>query len=243
VLLVALIECLRRAFRPRQFGPTVLAGLTFVAGIAIVVLPGLVIKGILEGSWFATGYEGPLFFWRQPRLLAVGFSAEHGAFLWTPVLLFAVLGLFLLVRRSPQIGSIVLLTFAVFYYTVAAYRSWHGHSAYGSRFLVAVTPLFVFGLAAFVDTLCGTHKRRWMAASVTMLTLVLWNAGFMLQWGTNLVPNRGPVDFRVVARNQVTVVPAAAWKFFNGYFRQRDALIHDLERGDLLERRNYDPKR
>jgi hypothetical protein len=106
-----------------------------------------------------------------------------------------------------------------------------------------VTPLFVFGMAAFVDRRCGTHKRRLMAASVTMLTLVLWNAGFMLQWGTNLVPNRGPVDFRVVARNQVTVVPAAAWKFFNGYFRQRDALIHDLERGDLLERRNYDPKR
>jgi len=65
----------------------------------------------------------------------------------------------------------------------------------------------------------------------------------MLQWGTNLVPNRGPVDFAVVARNQVTVVPRAAWDFLQKYFRHRDAAVHDLERDDVPERRRYELKR
>ena len=108
---------------------------------------------------------------------------------------------------------------------------------------MAVTPFFVFGLAALVDAVCGAHRRRWMAAGAAALVLVLWNAGFMLQWGTNLVPNRGPVDFRVVARNQVTVVPRAAWDFLSRYFRQRDALVQDLERADVPERRRYEIKR
>ena len=244
VLLVALIECLLRLFKPRQFVPALTRGLLFLAGLVLVVLPGLAIKGRLEGSWFATGYGGTLFFWRDPRLFAVAFSAEHGAFAWTPILLFAVLGMAWLVRRSPLVGSIVVLTTAVFYYAVAAYRAWHGHSSYGSRFLVALTPFFIFGLAALVDAICGGgHRRRWLAAWTVALVFIMWNAGFMLQWGTNLVPNRGPVDFAVVARNQVTVVPRAAWSFLSRYFHQREALVHEIERADVPERSRYNLKR
>jgi hypothetical protein len=243
VLLAALIECLLRAFKPRQFVPTVIGGLVFSAGLVLVVLPGFLIKGWLDGSLLATGYGGELFFWRDPRLLAVGFAAEHGAFLWTPILLAAVLGFAWLIRRTPLVGSIVVLTFAVFYYAVASYRAWHGHSSYGSRFLVALTPFFIFGLAALVEGICGTHRRRWLGAWAAAIVLVAWNAGFMLQWGTNLVPNRGPVDFRVVVRNQVTVVPRAGWDFLRRYFRQRDALVHDVERADVPERSRYDLKR
>ncbi len=109
--------------------------------------------------------------------------------------------------------------------------------------MVAVTPLFILGLAALVDAVCGTSRGRWRAAFAVGLVLVVWNAGFMLQWGTNLVPNRGPVDFAVVAKNQVTVVPRAMWDFLGKYFRQRDALVHAVERGDIPERSRYEIKR
>lgn len=225
VLLVALIECLLRVFKPRQFVPTLMRGVIFSAGTAVVVLPGLAIKGVLEGSWLATGYDRTLFFWRAPQLFAVAFSSEHGVFSWTPILLLAVVGMAWMVRRSPFSGGIVVLTTSVFYYVLAAYRGWHGYSSYGSRFLVALTPFFIFGLAALIDAICGGgHRRRWLTAWAVALAFVVWNAGFMLQWGTNLVPNRGPVDFAVVAQNQVTIVPRAAWAFLNRYFRQRDML-------------------
>jgi len=245
VLLVALIEALLRVARPRQFVQTVVNGCIFLGGLLFVLLPGLAVKGLIDGTLFATGYQnaGTRFFWSDPRLFAVAFSPEHGAFLWTPVLLIAAVGLLWLIRRSPLVGVIVLATTAVFYYAVASYGGWHGHSAFGSRFFVALTTFFVFGLAVLFDALCGTHRRRWVAAWSVVLVLVLWNAGFMLQWGINIVPNRGPVDMAVVARNQVTVVPKAAWSFLNGYFRRRAETVTDVENADVPERRRYSIKR
>lgn len=242
VLLIALLECLMLAFRPKQFTSTFLRGLIFLAGFALLVVPALAIKGLLDGELFATGYRGQLFYWSDPRLLAVGFAAEHGAFSWTPVLLFAVLGLFVLLRKIPSAGSMMLVVVAGFYYVIAAYRGWHGHSSYGSRFLVAFTPFFIFGLAALFDAVCTT-RRRWQMAAVLSVLLIVWNAGFMLQWGTNIVPNRGPVNLAAVARNQVTIVPRAAWGFLSGYFRRRDAVVRDVESADVPERRRYDVKR
>ena len=46
-------------------------------------------------------------------------------------------------------------------------------------------------------------------ASLTAL-LVLWNLGLIFQWGTHLIPARGPISWREVAYNQVAVVPAEA---------------------------------
>jgi hypothetical protein len=244
ILLVALLEAMLRLFRPKQFVPTVIAGLVFVAGVGLVLLPGLAVKGVLDGALFATGYVGDLFFWREPRLLAVAFSAEHGAFLWTPVLLLASIGAIFMVRRQPLLGSVALASGLAFYYAVASYRSWHGHSAFGSRFLIALTPLFIWGLAALLDAVCGTaNRRRWMAAWAVVGLLIAWNAGFMLQWGTNMVPNRGPVNFAEVTRNQFTVVPRAAWQFLSHYFRDRASAVRDVERADVPERSRYQLKR
>lgn len=243
VLLIALVQCLMRAFKPKQFVESVVVGLVFLGMFLLVLLPGLAIKGVLEGSVFATGYSWATFYWHDPRLWAVLFSSEHGLFSWTPMLALAVLGLLWTIRRTPVVGTMVLLTGLVFYYALASYQGWHGHSSFGSRFFVALTPFFVFGLASLCDALCGTERRRWMAAWVVTAVLVLWNAGFMLQWGINIVPNRGPVDLTVVARNQVTVVPQAAWGFVRRYFRQRDAVVHDVESADVPERRRYEIKR
>lgn len=52
------------------------------------------------------------------------------------------------------------------------------------------------------------HQRRRGLPAILVALLALWNAGFVFQWGLNIVPSRGPVDFRAGARNQVTVVPA-----------------------------------
>ena len=243
VLLIALAQCVMRAFKPRQFVETIVVGALFFGAFLLVLLPGLAVKGILEGSVFATGYSWATFYWKDPRLSAVLFSSEHGLFSWTPILAVSSLGLLWMIRRTPVVGALLLVTGIAFYYALASYQGWHGHSSYGSRFFVALTPLFVFGLAALLDAICGAERRRWLAAWAISFCFVLWNAGFMLQWGINIVPNRGPVDLAVVARNQVTVVPQAAWGFLNRYFRQRSSVVRDVENADVPERHRYEIKR
>jgi hypothetical protein len=247
LLLLAILEILPRLMRIRILIETLIRGAIFAGGFLLLQIPGLVIRWIIEGSPFITGYGAGVFFWRDPRLMAVAFSSEHGMFLWTPVLVFAVLGLIWLSVRSPAVGLMLSIQTAVFYYVVASYGGWHGHSSYGNRFMTALTPVFVLGLAALLDGLVARRggRARWSTACAIVAVLILWNVGFMFQWGANLVPNRGPVDMRVVARNQVTVVPLGAVRFLARYLSpsSRAGLVHEIEQKDLAGRPQYIPRR
>ncbi len=245
VLLVAGVELLLQLARSRAIHvATLRKAIVFGIGLAAMLLPGLVVRWIIEGSPFGTGYGGDLFYWHDPRLWVVAFAAEHGAFLWTPVLLFAAVGILWLCWRTPLVGIVLALFTGTFYYVVAAYRGWHGHSSYGNRFLTALTPVFVLGLAALIHGLIGAgSRRRWAAAWSVVVLLVLWNVGFMFQWGTGMIPNRGPVDMAIMARNQVTVVPVQAIKFIHRYFVSRSAAVADVERANAATRGQYQIKR
>ena len=81
------------------------------------------------------------------------------------------------------------------------------------------------------------------AAPAVVAIAIVWNVGFMFQWGTNIVPNRGPVDFGQVALDQVTVVPRRMATFAWRYLTARTALTHDVEQGDIRQRRDYELKR
>ena len=230
-------------------------GLVFaVAGLAALI-PHFLVKWVIEGSPFSTGY-GDRFFWDSPRLWQVGFAAEHGMFLWTPVLLLAVVGMVLLWRRDRWAAGILLVTFSAFYYAIASYENWHGQSAFGSRFFVSFTPVFVLGLAVFLEQsglflsrfLWGSttaarqfwnSSLRWLRPLLLLTILVVWNVGFIFQWGANLVPNRGPVDFAQVARHQVTVVPQRMADFLTRYLRDREQVVREVEREDLIESKDY----
>ncbi len=233
-------------------------GAVFFVALMVALVPNFVTKWIVHGSPRSSGYEDR-FFWDSPRLWQVAFASEHGMFLWTPVLLFSVVGLVLLWRRDRSLASILMVTFVTFYYTVASYQNWHGQSAFGSRFFVSFTPVFVLGLAIFFEesqTFLSRVLRQaegkvsgLLPAAYRLLpsgflaVLSLWNIGFIFQWGTNLVPNRGPVDFAVVARNQVTLVPQRGPDLILRYLTGRGQVVRELEQEDLIESKDYQPQR
>lgn len=181
--------------------------------------------GITRGNF-------PVFNWTNPQLMALAFSSEHGAFLWTPVLLFATLGLAVAIRRQPAFGITLLLSGALFFYLVAAYAGGTTGASYGNPLLIALSPVFVAGLASLVDALAGTRGRLvWAGAASFAALLIAWNLGLMLQWGMGLIPQTGPVDFRNAAINQVTVVPRAAKDFVIRYVNDRRGLVNHIEGG------------
>ena len=206
----------------------------FAAGVMPFALVHVVSRQALYGSFFTTGYRDE-FFWSSPRLFATAFAAEHGLFLWTPVLVLALAGLVMTARRDSR-ARVMLLAWAVLFYVIASYQNWHGQSSFGNRFFVSLTVIFVPGVAA---ALAWLHGRRRALPVALVVLLALWNAGFVFQWALNIVPSRGPVDFAAVARNQVTVVPARFTTMLSRYFRDRRGLTADVEAGDAEEREQY----
>ncbi|MGC1483481.1 MAG: hypothetical protein WA789_06800 [Candidatus Acidiferrum sp.] len=211
--------------------------LAFTAALLICLLPTLIAHRIVYGSAFQTGYI-PIsqWNWRSPYLLSVLFSSDHGLISWTPILLFALIGLFAFWRSVPRVGALFIAAALAFYYFIASYPDWAGISSYGNRFFVSLTPLFILGLAVFLERFTRVFRTRRAAlgaACVFLGCFTLWNDGLIFQWGTHLIPARGPISFPQMIRNQFLVVPRQIAAQLDSYLFHRKALMQQIEQRDL----------
>lgn len=225
--------------------PALSAQALFGAGALVAFLPTLVTRAILYGSFFDTGYT-ERWYWTAPKLLAVLFSRDHGLLAWTPLLALALAGLFVFWEKDRRTGALLLLVFLVFYYLIACYQDWDGISSFGNRFFISLTPLFVIGLAALLDAArrrAGGRGWAWRGSCAGVALLVVWNLGFIFQWGTQMVPERGPVSWRRVAANQFEAVPRVASRQLARYFQNRTGMMREIEHRDVrgLPSRPGDP--
>jgi hypothetical protein len=217
----------------------------FAATLILCMLPTFIAHRIIYGSAAETGYI-PIsqWAWGSPHLFSVLFSANHGLLSWTPVLLFAVIGLVAFWRSVPRIGGAFLLAALAFYYFIASYPDWAGISSYGNRFFVSLTPLFILGLGVFLDRFTRIFRSRraaLAAASAFLACFVFWNAGLMFQWGTHLIPARGPISFSEMIQNQFIVVPRQIATQFEKYLFGRKAMMQQIEQHDLEQMKQKPP--
>jgi hypothetical protein len=127
-----------------------------------------------------------------------------------------------------------------FYLLITLHENWDGLSSYGNRFFVSLTPFFILGLAIFFREFAQWFQREgtaWAIASSVTVLLILWNLAFIFQWGTHMVPPRGPISWRQMVRNQFLMVPQRAASEFAAYFENRGALMHDIEQEDVRQLR------
>jgi len=212
-------------------------GAVFGAVFLASLLPTFITRQIIYGSPFATGYPGiGTWHWASPALLQVLFSSDHGMWSWTPILLLAVVGLFFLYRRNALLGAGSILTFLAYYYFIASYPDWDGLSSYGNRFFISLTPIFILGFAALLEAfsvaVAKTSRAVAVAAAVIAL-LTAWNTGFILQWGTHMVPARGEISWREMVNNQFVAVPARLEHSVETYFLHRKDMMQHIEQEDI----------
>ncbi|MGB8522240.1 MAG: glycosyltransferase family 39 protein [Candidatus Acidiferrales bacterium] len=219
------------------------SNVVFVIAILVTFFPTLITKKIIYGGYFNFGYT-ERWFWKSPALLKVCFSAEHGLFSWTPILILSVAGLFLLRRYDRDLAFFLTGGFLVYLYAIGCYENWAGISSFGNRFFISLTPMFVLGLASFFGWVASKWRERQAAAfawSVTAL-FVLWNMGLIFQWGTHLIPARGPVSWHEVAYNQVAVVPEQSMRTVKAYLTRRGRLMEHLEQQDMQQLKEQNKK-
>jgi hypothetical protein len=240
LLIVPLIESLKeywQSVRTREVQDTVrlfLQNIVFVVMVFVTFLPTLITKKIIYGDYLNFGYQVHWFL-TSPAVLKVAFSSEHGLFSWTPILLLAVIGLVLFQKRDQMLSLCCLAAFAIYLYAIGCYEDWAGISSFGNRFFVSLTPVFVLGLAGFLDFVAEEidDRRANILAMCAVSLLILWNVGLIFQWGTHLIPARGPISWRDAAYNQVAVVPVEAARTVEAYLVRRKQLMGHIEGEDV----------
>jgi hypothetical protein len=165
-----------------------------VMGLAagVMMLPQLFAWHAIYGEILLVP-QGPGFMrWRDPAVVSVLFSLNHGLFSWTPAVLIGVCGLPLVVHRDRLLGWGAIVIVAVAVYVNASVSDWWAGEAFGARRFVSCLPFFTLGFAAvFAGRVCQAHPwmLRWTAvvlAASNLLFLVQYQL-FMRGYG-HLVP-------------------------------------------------------
>jgi hypothetical protein len=114
---------------------------------------------------FITALAGPLL------------SPGKSIFIYSPVLLLWVLGLF---KRGKSIWtSWAYLIFLIIFQALFYDSDWYGHINWGLRFLLPVMPLLVISAASEVDVWLRTHKGRWGLLILSLLSIVFQLIGIL----------------------------------------------------------------
>ena len=214
----------------------------FGVGVVLVMVPTFASRWIVYGGPLESGYL-PIrdYLWSSPVFWSVLFSSNHGLMAWTPIVIFAVIGLVLFAFRFPEIGTPFLASLVTFYVFISFYPDWAGIASFGNRFFISLTPLWIIGLAFLVSRMSRKFDRMRRAVTVFSLALscfVLWNLGLIYQWGTHLVPVRGPISFREATYNQFHVVPFEIASHVRSYFFRRGNLMERIEQKDIDQQKS-----
>ncbi len=131
-----------------------------VAGMVMALQP--IYWKYATGEWVVYSYEEQGFTWFPPHIRGVLWSSRAGWLVYSPMMFFAVAGLFMLRKRLPEIFPAVLLYCLTALYITAAWDIWWYGGSLGQRAMVQAYPLWAFGLAAFWHWVSQRDWRRWV---------------------------------------------------------------------------------
>lgn len=182
---VIFLVCLVLAFVPQLLTYQVLNGRPG---------PATVVSGKLSAGSFS------------PHFFDTLFHPNHGAFLWSPVLLVGLVGLAWLARRDSLLAALLLLGFLTQTYINGSFgTTWHLSGSFGFRRLIECTPIFIMGLALLLEW-AQARVGRWPLLLVAAL-LLYWNLGLIAQWTIVRPEMRKGLIWHEMLRYQFIEVP------------------------------------
>lgn len=244
---LACVFLLPLAWRHRRTAPP-RSWLAAMATAAVVFVPQLLAWRSIYGQWLPFGGAaaaaqaqlaaarpgfGRYSTWfdpASPHLALTLFGADRGLFVWTPLLLPALLALPFAVRRFGRLALGGVLAVALTFWFNGALSTLKAGDSYGARRFDVVVPFAALGLAVLLQA----ARRRPLAAPVLLLAgVVAWNAGLIRLTRLRLVTAEAASED--VARLQARQLRLGAEGVLGDAFGPRGrALAHEALAGDSL---------
>ncbi|NVN96067.1 MAG: glycosyltransferase family 39 protein [Bacteroidetes bacterium] len=129
-----------------------------ILGIAlfVVILPQLIYWKIISGHFIFYSYTNPGegFDFKCPHTLKFLFSFRKGWLIYTPVMIFALIGFYHLHKKQRNIFPAILIFFIISIYVISSWSCWwYAGGSYSSRSLVPAYILLALPLGYFVQEL------------------------------------------------------------------------------------------
>lgn len=140
----------------------------------IVSLPQLLYWKSITGKWFVFSYQGEYFDFLRPQILNVLFSAEKGLFFWCPVLIFGIVGIFLLKDKLKQWVLPSVVFFIVNLLVISSWWAWAYGGGFGHRAFIESFAIVAIPLAACIDRILKLENKRFKIAIFILIGILIF---------------------------------------------------------------------
>lgn len=147
----------------------------YVGAVFVAALVGslqLIYWKYYSGHWLFYSYEEQGFSFLRPHIINGLFSFKKGWLVYTPIMVFAVMGLVPLYRSYKTIFWAVLVFSALNVYITFSWDIWWYGGSFGARAMVQSYALWLLPFAAFVQ---WALRRRWIWLPLAPLVAIfIW---------------------------------------------------------------------
>jgi len=145
--------------------------LIVMAMVGLVLLPQLLYWKEITGHWIYYSYREERFFWDSPKIIEVLFGFRKGLFLYTPVLLVSLVGLYALWKKHRGMFWPLAVFFVINVYVISSWWCWWYGGSYAMRPFVESYAFLAVPVAGFIAWIA--EKRNWVRYPVYIVVLFL----------------------------------------------------------------------
>lgn len=124
----------------------------------LVFLPQLLYWKFVSGHYLFNSYLNEQFYFLNPHIFKALFGFRKGWFVYTPVLIFIVPGLYLLRKNYRDYFNMIWVFLVVYIYVVFSWWCWWYGGSFGQRTMVDIYALLALPVAAFAERLPQFNK-------------------------------------------------------------------------------------
>lgn len=158
----------------------------YAIGAGVWWIPQIAEWKIIYGKYL-TVPQGDGFLIFPPHFMwQVVMSTRNGWFVWTPLALLGVVGLFYGAVKQARVFVPWIVILGLEVAVVGSMPTWHGFDSFGSRYLLSTAPLAAMGLFTL---LCETSTVARRGLFVASLACCVYTMLFALQFRLNLIPS------------------------------------------------------
>jgi len=147
-------------------------------GIGLVMaLPQMIYWYLKTGSPIYDSYKNPgvgLDFF-SPHIVKALFSYRKGWLLYTPVMIFSLIGFNFIYRYNKRIFFALFVYWILAFYIVVSWSEWWYGAAYSNRALITTYPILAISLGYFLSFILKRPKIYWIPIILIMCLLLCLN--------------------------------------------------------------------
>lgn len=138
-----------------------------------MLFPQLLYWKEMTGHWIYYSYADEGFkYWNKPKIMAVLFDVQNGLFLYSPLVLLMLVGVFYGLKIKKYHSPAMLLIFVMATYIFASWWAWWFGGAFGHRSYVEYYAILAIPLAGLIDKIFSL-KNKYIRLSFQSLLIIL----------------------------------------------------------------------